>query len=135
MFKKWWQSLTLKNPEDNSSNDKTAFGKIISQLTTRKPLQDIITQTNEGELTRLLGFFTLNTLGLGAIIGAGIFTTIGNAAANFAGPAEILSLLIGAVPAFLTALPYAEMASMIPASGSCYTYTYTVMGEYSAWLV
>ncbi|CAF3903743.1 unnamed protein product [Rotaria sp. Silwood1] len=135
MFKKWWQSLTLKNPEDNSSNDKTAFGKIISQLTTRKPLQDIITQTNEGELTRLLGFFTLNTLGLGAIIGAGIFTTIGNAAANFAGPAEILSLLIGAVPAFLTALSYAEMASMIPASGSCYTYTYTVMGEYSAWLV
>jgi APA family basic amino acid/polyamine antiporter len=60
---------------------------------------------------------------------------VGNAAANFAGPAEILALLIGTLPAFLAALSFAEMASMIPASGSSYTYTYTVMGEFSAWVV
>ncbi|CAF4669432.1 unnamed protein product, partial [Rotaria sp. Silwood2] len=66
---------------------------------------------------------------------AGIFTLVGNAAANFAGPAEIFSLLIGTLPAFLAALSYVEMASMIPASGSSYTYTYTIMGEFCAWLV
>jgi APA family basic amino acid/polyamine antiporter len=60
---------------------------------------------------------------------------VGYAAANFSGPAEILSLLIGTVPAFLAALSYAEMASMVPASGSSYIYTYTVMGEFCAWLV
>jgi len=136
MLKQGWRSLTLKNPEGNSnSSHRTTCRKIFSQLTRRKALRDIIIQTNEGELTRLLDFFALNTLGLGAIIGAGIFSVVGHAAANFAGPAEILSLLIGALTAFLAALSYVEMASMIPASGSAYTYVYTVMGEFCAWLV
>jgi hypothetical protein len=70
MFKQRWRALTLKNPEDNSnSSERTAFGKIFYQLITRKPLRDIIIETNEGELTRFLSFFALNTLGLGAIIG------------------------------------------------------------------
>jgi hypothetical protein len=70
MFKQRWRALTLKNPDENSnSNERTAFGKIFYQLITRKPLRDIIIETNEGELTRFLSFFALNTLGLGAIIG------------------------------------------------------------------
>jgi hypothetical protein len=70
MFKEMWRSLALENPEGNgSSSHRTTFGKIFSQVVRRKALRDIIFQTNEGELTRLLGFFTLNTLGLGAIIG------------------------------------------------------------------
>ncbi|CAF2974997.1 unnamed protein product [Rotaria sp. Silwood2] len=135
MFKQWWRSLIFENPENHGNPDTTAFGKICFQLIAQKPLRDIIIDTNKEELIRSLNFFALNTFGLGAIIGAGIYSLVGNAAADFAGPAEILSLLIAMLPAFFTALSYAEMASMIPASGSSYTYIYTVLGEFCAWLV
>jgi hypothetical protein len=70
MFKRWWRSIIWRNPEGNNNRDnRTALGNILYQLIGRKPLRDIIAQTNEEELTRLLGFFSLNTLGLGAIIG------------------------------------------------------------------
>ncbi|CAF1304390.1 unnamed protein product, partial [Didymodactylos carnosus] len=82
-----------------------------------------------------LNFFHLNTIGLGAIIGAGIFVLSGNAAANFAGPSVIISFLIAAIAAFLAALSYAQMASMVQISGSSYSYVYTTMGEFCAWLV
>ena len=68
MFKQIWRRLTLKHPELNST-ERTAFGKIFSQLIAQKPLRDIIIQTNETELTPSFSFFSLITLGLGAIIG------------------------------------------------------------------
>ncbi|CAF1120640.1 unnamed protein product [Didymodactylos carnosus] len=105
------------------------------RLTLRKSVDDMQMEINENPLNRPLNFFHLNTLGLGAIIGAGIFILSGNVAANFAGPSVIISFLIGSLVAFLAALSYAEMASMVPIAGSSYSYIYTTMGEFCAWLI
>ncbi|CAF1002003.1 unnamed protein product [Didymodactylos carnosus] len=105
------------------------------RLTLRKSVDDMQIEINENPLNRPLNFFHLNTLGLGAIIGAGIFILSGNVAANFAGPSVIISFLIGSLVAFLAALSYAEMASMVPIAGSSYSYIYTTMGEFCAWLI
>jgi APA family basic amino acid/polyamine antiporter len=93
-------------------------------------------------LRKSLGTFELTMFGIGAIIGAGIFSTIGTAAAGNilagrvpAGPALVLSILLVALACGFTALAYAELASMIPVSGSAYTYVYATMGELMAWVI
>ena len=89
----------------------------------------------EGELKRTLGARALVTLGIGAIIGAGLFSITGGAAANNAGPAVTISFIIAAFACVFAGLCYAEFASMIPIAGSAYTYSYATMGEFVAWII
>lgn len=91
-------------------------------------------QATHSGLRKTLGWVQLTALGIGAIVGAGVFSVIGVAAAS-AGPAIAISFLIAAGVALLAALAYAELASMIPASGSAYTYSYVAGGELFAWIV
>src|SRR5437763_5696754 len=86
-------------------------------------------------LKRTLGPFDLITLGIGAIIGAGLFVRTAAAAANNAGPAVTLGFIVAAVGCAFAGLCYAEFASMIPIAGSAYTYSYATMGELVAWII
>jgi APA family basic amino acid/polyamine antiporter len=88
-----------------------------------------------GGLTRTLGAFDITMLGVGAIIGAGIFSLTGQAAASYSGPGIVFSFAIGAFLCSLAGLCYAELAAMIPVSGSAYAYSYTTMGEGMAWII
>jgi basic amino acid/polyamine antiporter, APA family len=99
-----------------------------------KPLTQILETAEKKGLKRQLGGFQLTMLGVGAIIGTGIFV-LTSVAANKAGPGMMYSFVIAAVVCALTALVYAEIASMIPVAGSAYTYSYAVMGELIAWTV
>ena len=107
-----------------------------------KNLDDILAAAGgpQFSLRRTLGAFNVTLLGIGAIIGAGIFATVGTAAAGDAarpgaGPSLMLSFVITAVVCGFTALCYAEMASMVPISGSAYTYSYSTLGELVAWII
>ena len=86
-------------------------------------------------LKRTLGAFHLTMLGIGAIIGAGIFSLTGTAAANYAGPGIVYSFILGGILCTFAGLCYAELASMIPVAGSAYAYAYTTMGELVAWII
>ena len=86
-------------------------------------------------LKQVLNGFDLTLLGIGAIIGAGIFVMTGEAAANYAGPALIFSYIICGIACLLAGLCYAEFAAMVPISGSAYTYSYVAFGEIIAWTV
>jgi len=99
-----------------------------------KPLDKILETAEKKSLKRQLGPIQLTLLGIGAVIGTGIFVLTAEAAQK-AGPAMMLSFVIAAVVCGLAALAYAELAAMIPVSGSAYTYTYGVMGELIAWIV
>jgi APA family basic amino acid/polyamine antiporter len=99
-----------------------------------KPLKQILETAEKKSLKRQLGAFDLVILGIGAVIGTGIFVLTA-VAANKAGPGMMWSFVIAAVVCLLTALIYAEIASMVPVSGSAYTYSYAVLGEFVAWLV
>ena len=105
-------------------------------LTRRKSLTDLI---SEGEaevgLKRTLGPINLVAIGVGGIIGAGIFVLTGQAAANYAGPGIIISFCLAAIACAFAGLCYAEFASMIPIAGSAYTYSYATMGEFFAWFI
>jgi basic amino acid/polyamine antiporter, APA family len=90
---------------------------------------------NDQRLRRALGPLNLTTLGIGAIIGAGIFVLTGQAAAKYAGPAIVLSFVLAGVACALAGLCYAEFAAMIPISGSAYTYGYATLGELLAWII
>jgi APA family basic amino acid/polyamine antiporter len=92
-------------------------------------------ETETSELKRTLGPWNLVFLGIGCIIGAGIFVRTGNAAALHAGPAVLLSFLVAGVVCALAGLCYAELASTLPVSGSAYTYSYTTIGEFAAWIM
>ncbi|TJZ61450.1 amino acid permease [Sphingobacterium olei] len=92
-------------------------------------------QSGEGTLKRTLSSRGLVALGVGAIIGAGLFSLTGIAAADHAGPAVMLSFIIAAVGCAFAGLCYAEFASMIPVAGSAYTYSYATMGEFMAWII
>ncbi|ABY30767.1 amino acid permease [Methylorubrum extorquens] len=105
---------------------------MTSSLLRRKPLQ--LEPGAERRLARTLGWPHLMALGVGAIVGTGILTLIGVGAAK-AGPAVILSFAIAGAICACAALAYAEMATMIPVSGSAYTYTYVVLGEILAWVI
>jgi APA family basic amino acid/polyamine antiporter len=90
---------------------------------------------DNGGLRRTLGPISLVALGIGAIIGAGLFSLTGAAAANNAGPAVTISFVIAALACAFAGLCYAEFASMIPVAGSAYTYSYATMGEFIAWII
>jgi len=90
---------------------------------------------NEHGLKRTLSALNLTTLGIGAIIGAGIFVLTGSAAAHYAGPAIMLSFILGGIACAFAGLCYAEMASTVPIAGSAYTYAYATMGEFIAWII
>jgi APA family basic amino acid/polyamine antiporter len=91
--------------------------------------------TGERSLNRTLGALNLTMLGIGAIIGAGIFVLTGLAAALHAGPAVPISFVLAAIACGLAGLCYAEMASAVPVAGSAYTYSYATMGEFVAWII
>ena len=99
-----------------------------------KPLNQILATAEKKALKRQLGPIQLTLLGIGAVIGTGIFVLTAEAAQK-AGPAMMVSFVIAAVVCGLAAFAYAELASMVPVSGSAYTYTYGVMGELIAWIV
>jgi APA family basic amino acid/polyamine antiporter len=86
-------------------------------------------------LRRALGALNLTTLGIGAIIGAGIFVLTGTAAAQYAGPAIVISFIVSGLGCLFAGLCYAEFASMIPIAGSAYTYGYATLGEFIAWII
>ncbi|WP_426491607.1 amino acid permease [Hymenobacter sp. 102] len=92
-------------------------------------------ETGAGTLKRSLNGFNLIAIGIGVIIGAGLFSLTGIAAANNAGPAVTLSFVVAAVGCAFSALCYAEFASMVPVAGSAYTYAYATMGELFAWII
>jgi basic amino acid/polyamine antiporter, APA family len=116
---------------------------------TRKPIDQLIAESADpsepsGEsalpahahgLKRTLGATQLTMLGIGAIIGAGIFSLTGAAAAYYAGPGVIFSFILGGILCALAGLCYAEMAAMVPVSGSAYAYSYATMGEIVAWII
>ena len=92
-------------------------------------------ETHEATLKRALSATNLVLLGIGAIIGAGIFVLTGTAAANYAGPAIVLSFILAGTGCLFAGLCYAEFASMIPIAGSAYTYSYATLGEFIAWII
>jgi APA family basic amino acid/polyamine antiporter len=101
----------------------------------RKDLGSLLAEAGSGTLRRELGPLALVTLGIGAVIGAGIFVLAGNVAALHAGPALTLSMVLAGVACAFAGLCYAELASMIPVAGSAYTYAYATMGELVAWII
>ena len=98
-------------------------------------LQREAAEEGEQGLRRTLSAANLTLLGIGAIIGAGIFVLTGNAAAQYAGPAVVLSMLAAGIACGFAGLCYAEFASMIPIAGSAYTYGYATLGEFVAWII
>ncbi len=119
-----------------------AKSKTLSKLFRTKPLDTCIEDAErpEYQLKRVLGPFQLILFGIGAIIGAGIFATIGTASAGDAfrpgaGPALMVSFVITAIVCSFTALCYAEFTSIVPISGSAYTYSYATLGEIIAWII
>src|SRR5881396_2868451 len=92
-------------------------------------------QTGEGTLKRTLGPMALVALGIGAIIGAGIFVRTANAIAERAGPSVTLAFVLAGIGCAFAGLCYAEFASVIPIAGSAYTYSYVTMGEFIAWII
>lgn len=102
-----------------------------------KTIEQLVAEKEEGphRLKKILGLFDLTALGLGAIIGMGVFVLTGVAAARYAGPGVILSFVVAGLASGLAALVYAEMAAAIPAAGSAYTFAYATLGELIAWLV
>src|SRR5580698_173777 len=106
-------------------------------LTATKSLERIKSECEDSEdsLKRTLGPVNLVALGIGAIIGAGLFSLTGIAAAENSGPAVVLSMVCAAVGCAFAGLCYSEFACMIPASGSAYTYAYATLGEWIAWII
>ncbi len=108
------------------------------KLFATKPIKTILAEANEAHehtLKRALGPINLITIGIGGIIGAGIFVLTGTAAAQFAGPAIVISYIIAGIGCIFAGLCYAEFASMLPIAGSAYTYGYSTMGEIVAWII
>src|SRR6058998_1255530 len=110
----------------------------MANLLARKSLDSVLMEAQEaGEhaLRRALGPIHLVSLGIGAIIGAGIFVLTGAAAAKYAGPAIVLSFVLAGIACVFAGLCYAEFASLIPVAGSAYTYGYATLGEIIAWII
>ena len=107
----------------------------MSRLLAKKPLTSALADAESSGVHRAPGPWALTALGIGAIIGAGIFVATGKAAKNEAGPALMVSFVLAGFVCGLAALCYAEFAAMTPISGSAYTYAYTTMGEVFAWII
>jgi APA family basic amino acid/polyamine antiporter len=112
----------MADPEQGRS---TAFDAIVSQARTDRRRLD----------SAALGVFSLTALGIASVVGAGIFATTGTAAAEFAGPSVVISFVLAGIAAAAMALSYAELASMIPAAGSTYSYAYAIFGMFPAWFI
>src|SRR3989442_807479 len=109
---------------------------MASNLFARKPLSLLLNEmAGENRLRRILGPVQLTALGVGAIIGTGIFILTGVAAHDRTGPALMLSFVVAGLACVFAALCYAEFASMVPVAGSAYTYAYATLGELLAWIV
>src|ERR1700749_2655718 len=104
---------------------------------TRKPVAAIIASGDAAGhgLAKALGPFSITAMGIGAIIGAGIFVLTGTAAARYAGPGIMLSFVIGGIACAFVGLCYAELAALFPVAGSTYTHTYATLGEIFAWII
>lgn len=112
------------------------MAKTLADLFRRKNLDQLIAESKADHgFKKALNSFNLITLGIGAIIGTGIFVLTGSAAALYAGPALAISFVISGIGCVFAGLCYAEFASMIPISGSAYTYSYASLGEFMAWLI
>src|SRR5713226_9467665 len=110
----------------------------MSNLLRTKPIDTIMHEATEGgehTLKRALGPVNLITLGIGAIIGTGIFVLTGQAAATNAGPAIVLSFVLAGIGCTFAGLCYTEFAALIPVAGSAYTYAYASLGEIFAWII
>src|SRR5690349_23445884 len=103
----------------------------------KKTIKSILDEASEKGhgLKRSLGAVSLTAMGIGAIIGAGLFVLTGQAAAENAGPGVLISFILAALICVFAALCYAEFASLIPISGSAYSYAYMTMGELAAWII
>jgi len=109
---------------------------MANNLFARKPLELLLEELKgENRLRRVLGPVTLTSLGIGAIIGTGIFVLTGVAAHDKSGPGLILSFVVAGIACIFAALCYAEFASMVPVAGSAYTYAYATLGELFAWII
>jgi APA family basic amino acid/polyamine antiporter len=109
---------------------------MANPLFAKKPLEMLLEEAKgENRLRRVLGPVQLTALGIGAIIGAGIFVATGAAAHNVAGPALMLSYVVAGLTCVFAALCYAEFAAMVPVAGSAYTYAYATLGEMFAWII
>ena len=108
---------------------------ILARMMARKSVAQVQRETATSELKRTLGKWNLLLLGVGCIIGAGIFVRTGSAAALHAGPAVLLSFVVAGIVCAFAGLCYAELSSTLPVSGSAYTYSYTTLGEFVAWIM
>ena len=114
---------------------------MANNLLIKKDLNRLIADAGDpnvegaGHMKRTLTAFNLTTLGIGAIIGAGIFALTGTAAAYYAGPGIVYSFVIGGILCAFAGLCYAELAAMVPIAGSAYSYSYATMGELIAWII
>lgn len=106
---------------------------VLQRMFARKSIAQVQHETQNSELKRSLGKWNLLLLGVGCIIGAGIFVRTGSAAALHAGPAVLLSFVVAGIVCAFAGLCYAELSSTLPVSGSAYTYGYTTLGEFVAW--
>ncbi len=108
---------------------------VFARMFARKSIAQVQRETQTSELKRSLGKWNLLLLGVGCIIGAGIFVRTGSAAALHAGPAVLLSFVVAGIVCAFAGLCYAELSSTLPVSGSAYTYGYTTLGEFVAWIM
>src|SRR5437764_1510018 len=133
-----------EQPGRQPAPDRPAAGSLFRSKSLDSILEDA--EKPEYQLSRALGPVQLTLLGVGAIIGAGIFSTVGTAAAGAAaeagasghlgaGPALVISFVLVAIACGFAALCYSEFAAMVPVSGSAYTYSYATLGELIAWII
>jgi len=109
---------------------------VVSKLVRHKSVEQLQADVGKrGDFRRVLGLWQLTAIGIGGIIGVGVFVLAGQQAALNAGPAVAISFLIAGIASAAAALCYAEFAGLIPVTGSAYTYGYAVLGELAAWLI
>ncbi len=109
---------------------------LLATLTRHKSIPQLQAEIGQrSDFRRVLGVWQLTAIGLGGIIGVGIFVLAGQQAAANAGPAVALAFIIAGIASAAAALCYAEFAGLIPVTGSAYTYSYAVLGEFVAWLI
>ena len=142
MFFRWGNFVTAPNVEQGKGmNLKNNILKFLGNLIKKKNPDDLITQSQKAGLAKSLTAFDLIILGIGAIVGSGIFAVVGIAAAGSvggspgAGPALVVSMVVAAFACIFSALCYSEFAAMIPVAGGAYTYTFATLGELGAWMV
>jgi APA family basic amino acid/polyamine antiporter len=132
--------MSKENTKESEITEVGLVEHFVSKLLKTKNPDDMIAETASTGLKKSLNWVDLVILGIGAVIGAGIFSMVGSAVVGTnghpgAGPALILSMVIAGIVCIFSALCYAEFAAMIPVSGGVYTYTYATMGELAAWMV